>query len=662
LYLGRLQFAEIVIKIGFILITLLIGFPVTAWFMVGDEKPKQNSKDEVVETVSNDSSAVVLKDSIRIVMGTFLGNEQRNYYGNRVDNSLNLIWRTKLGKGMSVITQAEGPIQWKGAGWTGQPLLIEEKGRKYILQGSFDHHLKKIDAVSGKIIWQYGFDDILKGTGTVWVNDSAADPNNRIVILQGSRLGVKKTLRSKEVYSFRAISFFTGKEIWRMNVKRGASYSRDVDASPLIISDTAYIGLENGIFTVFDPGNTFKYKGDSGTYQLPNIHQELPLYNKEDRSRHGGNVVTEASPAKIGNHIYIASGSGHVYGYNLKTKAMDWDFYIGSDIDGSPVVTADSCLIISVERQYISGQGGIMKLDPKKTPENAVVWFFPTENHRYASWQGGVVGSASINDHYNSSSYSKLCSFTGVDGYLYVVKHNKVIADSLVDGPNEKRKFATPVLLMKKYIGPSISTPIFVENKIVAAGYKGIHLIGFDTLDNFSLLAKRNGVFESTPIADDGKVFIASRDGYLYCLGGDTVNDGELLASIAPVVERDPIVVEEEPEIAAVIPKEKEVKPVVEKTTPVVTKEKPKPIVKTSPVKVNMNARYHLIAGAFKSKANALKRIEQLKQKGLNAQIIPSNKELHYVSAVALTSRDLADAELRKLAQKDISTWVFKRN
>lgn len=49
------------------------------------------------------------------------------------------------------------------AGWTGQPLLIKENGEPYLIQGASNHH-KKIRAKTGKLIWQYKFDDVIKGT------------------------------------------------------------------------------------------------------------------------------------------------------------------------------------------------------------------------------------------------------------------------------------------------------------------------------------------------------------------------------------------------------------------------------------------------------------------------------------------------------------------
>ena len=78
-----------------------------------------------------------------------------------------------------------------------------------------------------------------------------------------------------------------------------------------------------------------------------------------------------------------------------------------------------------------------------------------------------------------------------------------------------------PKLVKKIKLGASISTPIFVRNKLIAAGYGGIYLFSYDKDSNFKLLDKFESSFESTPIAIDGNIYIASRNGYLYCFGDE---------------------------------------------------------------------------------------------------------------------------------------------
>jgi outer membrane protein assembly factor BamB len=453
----------------------------------------------------------------KILIPTFLGNQQRSYYGNVAPDTLGIIWKLYLGKGETVISRKLGSRIWEGAGWTGQPLLVNEDTGLFIIQGAYDHHLKKIDASNGKVIWQYQFDDVVKGTGTIWNNCNSDEIRNKVIILQGSRLGVGNYLDTKHIPSYRAVSYFTGEELWRLDVKWTDSYSRDADGSALVINDTAYLGLENSLFTVFNPD--YKMAGWKDSMLQPAIYQELPLYESRDVISHKNNVVTESSPSLLNGIIYVASGSGHVMGYDLGKKEIVWDFYIGSDIDGSAVVTGDSCLLVSVEKQYIRGPGGVFKLNPRKNPKDAVVWYFPVENHEYSGWEGGIIGSVGINDSYNDGTFPYLAAFSAIDGNLYVVNHRELVPDAMVQGPDSVTTYSTPVLLYKKKIGPSISTPIIVNDKIIAASYHALYLIQYNQKSEFIQLDKFVTTFEATPVVYDKRVYVASRDGYFYCLG-----------------------------------------------------------------------------------------------------------------------------------------------
>ncbi len=396
-----------------------------------------------------------------------------------------------------------------GAGWTGQPLLFKEKGDLFLLQGSYDYNLRKIDFETGDIIWKYAFDDGIKGTGTLYYNKNAESEDGKLVILQGSRQPAGAE------YNYRGISALTGAELYRMRVERTRSNSRDVDGSALIVGDTAYIGLENGIFKVFNPNDD--YATAIGKYYEPEIFNELNLFTKQDLARHGGNIITESSPSYLNGRVYIAAGTGYVYGYNVSSGEIDWEYFIGSDLNGSPVVTEDSCLLVPVEKQFIAGNGGVLKLNPALPPEDALVWYYPVGNLKLLSWDGGVIGSAGINDKYKSSGTKSLAAFSGIDGYLYVVDYKSI--DGTTKSFDGRTIVDKPELVFKYKIGSSISTPIIFKDKLIACSYEGIFLFEFDEEYNFTLLEKKSSTFEATPIVYNGRVLVASKDGWLYCMG-----------------------------------------------------------------------------------------------------------------------------------------------
>src|SRR3989304_425151 len=92
-------------------------------------------------------NSYTFNDSIdfELIIPTFLGNYQRNFYGDTAPEKLNIHWKLNLGQGRTIISRKAGEKVWAGAGWTGQPLLVREGGSLYLVQGAYHHHLKKIN-------------------------------------------------------------------------------------------------------------------------------------------------------------------------------------------------------------------------------------------------------------------------------------------------------------------------------------------------------------------------------------------------------------------------------------------------------------------------------------------------------------------------------------
>lgn len=62
----------------------------------------------------------------------------------------------------------------------------------------------------------------------------------------------------------------------------------------------------------------------------------------------------------------------------MKKDNLIWDLYIGSDINGTVSITEDNKLLCSIEKQYIKGNGRIVKINPLKHTSQCIEWFFPT--------------------------------------------------------------------------------------------------------------------------------------------------------------------------------------------------------------------------------------------------------------------------------------------
>ncbi|WP_367288750.1 outer membrane protein assembly factor BamB family protein [Laspinema palackyanum] len=498
--------------------------------------PPRNLLPTVTKTV-NEAIAGLSLDT-ELLIPTFLGNDYRRFYGRGTPQKLNLLDKFALGTGRTRVGTSWRT--WSGAGWTGQPTLTRDQGKVYLTIGAYDHSLRKIDIATNEVLWRYQFDDVIKGSSSLYIDEKASE-ENRIVILQGSRLGIQNSLASSgPLPSFRAISFRTGKELWKLDIRKTASYSRDNDSSALDLGNGVLFNVGENSIGYFLNSATDAATLKSGILQ-PEILGEVQLYEAEDSRRQGGNLVTESSPARLGNQIFIASGSGHIYGINLETQKIVWDFFTGSDIDGSVVISKENKLFCAIERQYIPGKGGVFKLDPTQPEENAVQWFFPTGNRNFSGWEGGIIGSVALNDEYNpSGEFPALFATSAIDGYLYIGSQTEVTGQK-VKGPWLNKDYETPLILFKMNIGGSISTPIFTEgNKLIAAGYNGVYLfdLQFEETQGDRMNAVRNqrgefyrlkveqlehflpGIsFEATPIVWDGIVRICARDGWLYSLG-----------------------------------------------------------------------------------------------------------------------------------------------
>jgi len=477
-----------------------------------------------------------------IEVPTYLGGPARRTYGRGpAPKSLHVLWKLHVGQGFTNRKSDNKAVLWSGTGWTGQPTLVRQGGREWLLIGGYDHKLRRVDAATGKTKWTYAFDDVIKGTNTVFAVKQSG--KTRVIVVAGSRRGVGLHRGARAIAPFRAIDFATGRELWRLPVPKTANYSQDVDASALYVDGVLYVAVEPGYVYAIDPLRTQRF----GTHRRPVVLARSPrLFTSHDAAAHpdigGANVAIEGSPTLLGKTLYVSSGAGHVWGLSVPDLKVVWDYRTGSDIDSTPATTRGGRLLVGIEKEYIPGHGGAAMLDPRKPAAHALVWYFPTPDRGIGEWSGGVVGSVAVNDEYDRErTRPALAAFAGVDGPLYVVSQDQ-LAEETGRGPRNQSGVPTPKLVYRSPLGGSISTPVFTaDDAIIAAGYdRTLHLYRLtygpagrgDGVD----LRCRDGVtrrvrvrqtsrftaggsFESTPLVWNGRVYVGCRDGWLYCLG-----------------------------------------------------------------------------------------------------------------------------------------------
>lgn len=97
--------------------------------------------------------------------------------------------------------------------------------------------------------------------------------------------------------------------------------------------------------------------------------------------------------------------------------------------------------------------------------------------------------------------------------------------------------------------------------------------------------------------------------------------------------------------------------------TEVKTEAKVKKNIPTPSVKTTVFSKpFHLVAGCFSSKLNAINFLNELKKEGFAASIIGQNeKGLFRVALQSYKSRKLAVTEMKKLKNSGKSTWLLKK-
>jgi hypothetical protein len=145
----------------------------------------------------------------------------------------------------------------------------------------------------------------------------------------------------------------------------------------------------------------------------------------------------------------------------------------------------------------------------------------------------------------------RLAAFTDEDGILHVVRFARIPGGKEGAGParagSVKAEAAGPVKaeaivhaeaagsvestgsfkkagsdreeVCRWKVGRSVCRPLFTPERLVVCSDNGIYLFGYDRNMNFELLDRLPVPVESAPVLYGGKLFVASLNGYIYCLG-----------------------------------------------------------------------------------------------------------------------------------------------
>ncbi|MBN9104077.1 MAG: PQQ-like beta-propeller repeat protein [Propionibacteriaceae bacterium] len=278
---------------------------------------------------------------------TFRGNNYRDapVYGSTdiKDKRLQVVWTQTTGD-----VYAEGS-HWAGAGWTGQPLLVnwpkDTKQAMGLTQAQIDNpdfvevvypvvdgHVYRLDLATGqqtKPPIDSGF--AFKGTGSI-------DPRGYPLLYSGMGLNQNGSITDGR-WRYRIFDLIGNKEVdgWDGS---DAGAPRDwgaFDSSSLVnaATDTLIEPAENGLIYKVKLNASFDAAAKKVSVK-PEFHKLD--YNTPVSSRHG----IEGSAAAFRNLMYAGDNDGNIVCWDATTLQVVWVHPTGDDTDASIVLEDDN--------------------------------------------------------------------------------------------------------------------------------------------------------------------------------------------------------------------------------------------------------------------------------------------------------------------------------
>lgn len=427
----------------------------------------------------------------------FRGNPTRTFYGlGPLPSDPQVAWRYPERAMCSVEGTGAEERRWCGIGWTGQPLVWERQdGITEVIVGAYDGAVHFVDAHTGaptRPPFQIGF--MVKGTETL-------DPDGYPLLYVGSRDGYHRII---------ALDRDVPTELWRLGRHPQGVWNNDWDANPSIVEGMLHLAGEDSWYRTIRLNRRFDA---DGLVQIdPEVVLEVPAWDDVLVAAIGDfNVSIESSPAVTEDRVYWVNSGGRVMGLDRQAAEageleLVLDYWVGDDADASIVVDRDGALYVTVE--YERGLprarevGQLVKLDPDR-PEDPRVWGVTiTARADIPESAGGAWATPALyGDH------------------LYLPTHpGELLVVDIHDG----------AVVHREQLGyHEWSSPAVVEDEaghpwLLVALCNQPGLRAYDLADPSapveSWTLRLPGCLESTPAVWKGRVYVGSRDGFLYAV------------------------------------------------------------------------------------------------------------------------------------------------
>ncbi|MFH1812061.1 MAG: PQQ-binding-like beta-propeller repeat protein [Pseudomonadota bacterium] len=433
-------------------------------------------------------------------MHQFRGNPSHTWYGQGpVPDHPVVLWRFPRTERMcsqsAVGTQDK---RWCGTGWTGQPVLRElADGRHEVIVGTFDKRVIFLDGGTGvRTRPDFKAHDLVKGTVSL-------DPDGYPLLYFGSRDNKLRVV---------ALDRPRPTELWALDSNDYPGlHNNDWDANPSVVDDLLIEGGENSyLFTVM----LHRSLDAGGLAQVqPEVKLVYPGWTPELLAELGDhNVSIENSPAVFGDRIYFANSGGRIVGLNLAAARegraqVEFDFWIGDDVDASIVVDAQGMLYVAAELERKIARprqvGQLAKLDPSR-PQDPLVWrlFVPA---LAGDPRGGGIWST-------PALHRDVLYVTTQSGKLLVVDRD-----------------TGHVQWWQTLSSHLWSSPVVVDDTLLVATCQDGKIHAYDVSEprtpkpRWVVKVGWGGCIESTPLVYKGRIYVGTWDGFVYALGERTV-------------------------------------------------------------------------------------------------------------------------------------------
>ena len=240
-----------------------------------------------------------------------------------------------------------GSGAWTGAGWTGQPLVVQwDEETKAIMNLYPEKKAKKdlVEVIYATLDGNIYFYDLETGEytrdplymGMAFKGSGALDPRGYPIMYVGSG---DRTREKKEPRMF-IINLIDCSIMYEQGYEKVYNFRswRAFDASPLVHADTDTLIWpgENGLIYTIKLNTS--YNKAAGTLSInpdePVMNRYMTELNREDYSN---NLGFENSPIIVENYLYVGDNRGIYFCVDLNTMKLVWAQEIKDDLNATAV-------------------------------------------------------------------------------------------------------------------------------------------------------------------------------------------------------------------------------------------------------------------------------------------------------------------------------------